>query len=270
MRSVNKKWIVSVLSFLASFFLVTEIIADKKSVTAEETINRFMETKDQKDFLKILDQLYPENGSKEMAERFEAFVFDYTGFSESVNREAVLSLLKDFCDSIIRYEERIKAEKEIIKKYSSGWLSDFKKEFGTSELSADNENIRMLIRYFYLKAQAEYFDACFRELIFTEFQYIETLKTYLGYVLQFYETLNPEEKEQMAQQKKYAETLLEIASQYPMHQILSGRSASLALSKIMVEKEIGTESKLYQFFLNHPTFQKPIDPIRVFEDVKRQ
>ena len=265
----NKRYFIFIAICLLTLIVCPIYVnADEKlEETANKFFNQLVSANSQSEFQKMMDRFMPPAVDKKIAEKFEDYIKDNTGYSDQVNRSALMLLLVKYCKGINEYSEKIEEERIIKKRYSPDWIKDLRGIFAESYIRDNMDQIRTITRYLWLKNDRAFIVEFQKGIVFYEFQYVDALKNYLGYVLRFIDSLSPEEKKQMEKYKNTAKLLLETFSQYPMQVILSGPGERLAVSKVLLEKEVNSDSDLYAFFLNHPTFQKPFNPIQVLDDL---
>lgn len=221
----------------------------------------------QEDTTEIIKLLAFSNKEDEIGKKWEEFLKERTRrFNHNDYQMAIYKLKSEYDKSYAMLDICIKNTDKKVNQHSSSWAKDFQQQFGKEYIRKNFDSIRFVVIALSMK---ETFASCeeqAKEAIYREYRYLDSAKNYVKYFIEFYETLNKEEKKKLNIRITATESYLK-DFEYPLQSTLSNEGLKDALFSIaLTQKDI--DPQMIYFFVHHPFFMKPFDLVKVLDDLK--
>ncbi len=106
-----------------------------------------------------------------------------------------------------------------------------------------------------------------KEGLYSEIQYIVTIKEFFNYYLNFYQTLDHKEKKMRSEEKRTAEDIIKSVSEYPLQNILYGGRVGTYLS---LTNKVDLSDDVVKYLTRHPALTRPFNPVMAYDDLVRE
>ncbi|MBU1168768.1 MAG: hypothetical protein KKD44_04300 [Proteobacteria bacterium] len=126
------------------------------------------------------------------------------------------------------------------------------------------ESVKNLILNIYLKNGSEFCLSVEKDGLYAEIQFIVTVREYFQFYLQFYDSLNQNEKKRYAEKRQTADDVLELVSEYPFQVIMYGRRIGVSLE---LSNGVKLKPEVIEFMVKHPVLSKPFNPVAAINDI---
>ena len=103
-----------------------------------------------------------------------------------------------------------------------------------------------------------------KNVLYSEIQYILSVRNYCNKYIKFYNSLSKKEKTIYEAKKNNATKLLEVVSIYPIQEMLYHGRVGHYLS---LQNKVKLKKEVFDFIVNHPQFSKPFDDSQVLRDL---
>ena len=250
MRLHKKKIILNL--FLFSFIFFTEYKA-----IADINVKNFLNINEADELNLVLKEFSDE--------KFSYYLKSITNYDLLDHENAIRTLFTLYRKDYAKLETCSVNESGCRKDYSDKWLKDLIKKYSAEYVEKNYESIKTLLVNLFLNKGTIYCIDEEKDILYSEIQYIKTVKDFCDSYIDFYKALNEKEKKIYKEKNTFANSLLKVVSIYPMQEILYGGRVGHYLeltNKVVLKKEaIG-------FIINHPQFSKPFDAIKAIDDLR--
>ena len=246
----NKKTILSI--FLISLFFFTECKA-----IADVNVKNFLSIKDVDELNLMLKEFSDE--------KFSHYLKSINNYDLLEHETAIRKLFTVYRKDYLKLETCSTKVSNHRKKYSDKWLKELIKKYGAQYVEKNYESIKKLLVNLFLNKGIRYCIDDEKDILYSEIQYIKTVKDFCQSYIDFCNSLSENEKKIYNDKKKNANALLKVAAIYPMQEILYGGRVGHYLD---LKNKVTLKNDVFDFINNHPQFSKPFDAIKAVDDLR--
>lgn len=199
--------------------------------------------------------------------KFDVYLNQTTHYGVKEYHTAVRNLFSQYQKSFSELNTCSKNYSDEEKKYSDKWAKELVQIHGADYVSHHIESIKNLILNINYKNWSIFCKEPEKEGLYSEIQYIITVREFFHHYIQFYNSLGKKEKKARTIQKKTAEAIIKSLSIYPLHDILYGGRLSTYLN---LDNKVELKPDVFKFIINHPSLTKPFNPITAYKDLVRE
>lgn len=199
--------------------------------------------------------------------KFDIFLNQTTHYDVKEYHTAICNLFSRYQKSFSELNTCSKNYSNEEKKYSDKWAKELVQSHGVDYISHHMESIKNLILNINYKNWSSFCMEQEKEGLYSEIQYIITVREFFHHYLQFYNSLGKKEKKTYASKKATAEDIIKSLSVYPLQNILYGGRLGTYLS---LNNKVELKPDIYEFIINHPSLTKPFNPITAYKDLVRE
>jgi hypothetical protein len=222
-----------------------------------------------KSFETLLKQYALEDEDAKLECLWDEYLKSHTHFDNHEYQKTCRQLGNKYAQSITKLGRCSEEMLEHGKEYSSEWLDDLIEQFGRPYVLENMGLIRLHLNYLYNRRAQNACEEFEKEAIYREYAYKAAFNKYFSLYLDFFEDLDQEQKIQLNNRKAVAEELMGVLNKASITDIVSDGALRENLLAIAVKDRPGSNAKLTEFFLNHPFFSKPFDPMKCVKDLKK-
>jgi hypothetical protein len=213
----------------------------------------------------ILKQLVFTEQESETAKKWELYIKERTWFTDEEHHMAIIHSGLDFAASVSYLNDCIDKTEQNKKKYSSEWIKDFQKQFDQAYIKKNMDSITFAISCMYARDNLKCCEEQKKEALYREIIYRQAFEDYIRHLQLFSETLDMKERNKVDERLNVAKTYLD-GPPYPLQVLLSPGRGRLFTTALNTRKDL--DPVLIDFFLSHPFFQEPFDPIKAIKDLE--
>ncbi|GAB6094702.1 hypothetical protein JCM14469_09540 [Desulfatiferula olefinivorans] len=197
-------------------------------------------------------------------EQFSQYLKNFYNYNLEEHKIAIRNLFTLYRKDYAALEACSSNESGLRKEYSSDWLKDLKTKFGEDYVEKNSESIKTLLLNLFLINSSAYCIDAEKDLLYSEIQYIRTLKDFYQSYIDFYMSLSDNERKGLTAKKNKADELLKALSTYPMQDMLYGGRVG---HYVGLENKVTLKKEVINLIINHPQFSKPFNVIHAVEDL---
>lgn len=199
-------------------------------------------------------------------QKFSHYLKNSTHYDILEHKTAIQNLLVLYRKDYSELEACTVGKSEKLRKdYSNNWIKEFKKKFGEEYVSKNYESIKTLLVNINMKHNTTFCIESERKILYSEIQYLLTVRDFCKSYIEFYNSMNESEKQFYNDRKKHAEEILKAASENPMQITLYGGRVGHYLS---LQNRVDLSKEAFDFIINHPQFSKPFQIIKAINDLR--
>lgn len=261
---------ISLLFIAISFGSAFGSNLEKKDNTSEINIRSCSTIKYPNDFIKVLNLFTIETSSNSTKKyinlKCNQYISNMTRYSLSVNQKAVKNLMGVYCNDVNKLETCLSDQKK--NKLSNRWANDLTMKFGSDNIIKYNDSIKKILEYLYMKQEVESCTSCKKNALYSEFLFMDSLRTYLDLLLEFSKTLSKEENEIIQSDLEICKKLQYTNNSSTLMEMLSGSNDIAARSLAAISLMKGVEYDMMIFMSYHPELSKTFDYFKAIEQLE--
>jgi hypothetical protein len=196
--------------------------------------------------------------------KFDTYLKSVSNYSSSEYHTGICYLFAKYQKSYSDLNECSAKNIEITKHYSNVWATELINKFGADYISRNIESVKNLIVNMDQKVFSKSCIDVEKEGLYSEIQYIITVREYFQFYLEFYNSLDKKEQKLYADKEKTAKDVLKIVSEYPFQIIMYGHRLGADLK---INNNVSLKPEVIEFMVNHHELSKPFNPVIAFKDV---
>jgi hypothetical protein len=214
---------------------------------------------------KILNHFIFTDQDIETAKKWENYLKESTWFDDKEHQMAIMQPGLEFAASVTSLNDCINNLEQNKKKNTSEWTKDFQKRFNQAYIKKNTDSIKFVMSCMYAKVNLKYCEEQKKEALYREIIYRQAFEDYIRHLQSFSETLDKKERNKIVERLAVAKTHLG-GPPYPLQILLSSERERLFIIALNTRKDL--DPVLIEFFLTHPFFQKPFDPIKAVTELE--
>jgi hypothetical protein len=197
-------------------------------------------------------------------EKFSHYLKSMNNYDLEEHKTAIRNLFNLYRKDYVKLEACTVEESGLRKEYSDNWLKGLKTKYGSDYVEKNVESIKTLLINLFLINGSEYCIDAEKDILYSEIQYIKTLRDFYQSYINFYMSISESERKNFTPKKNKAEELLKAVSTYPMQDILYGGRVG---HYVGLENKVTLKKEVIEFIIKQPQFSKPFNVINAVEDL---
>jgi hypothetical protein len=195
---------------------------------------------------------------------FNIYLTDVSGYNSTTYRKVICNLFEIYKNNLKKINECSNTFVRLEKSYTNEWTKELRVSFGMEYISDHIDEIKNLLMNINIKKRAAFCIDIEKDALYSEIQYIITLREFLQHFLNYYESLGQKKKNEFNKRKIFADEVLKTISVYPIQIMLYGGHIN---SYLDVDYHIALNPDVIKFIVNHKDLSHPFDPVVAFNDL---
>jgi hypothetical protein len=220
-----------------------------------------------KEVLESLENLRFSEEQSEIYNKWDEYLASITHFNNQEHLATIMQMGVDFAISFKKLNECTGIEEKKEKQYSSSWLDSLEKKFGKDYILENRKHIGFIILGISSYHQSSECIVERKDAIYKEAPYAYALHRYVKYFLNFVDTLNKADQDNIKTKTEYAKSIRDIPVD-PLRELIAHETLVYALQETALNIRKDFNPALKEFLMQHPSFKELFDFNKALKDLR--
>lgn len=210
------------------------------------------------------------NKEDEIGKKWDKYLNERTGFDNNEYQLAIHELKSGFDQSYAKLDYCVRKVEQKCKDDTLSWFEDFKNKFGLEYINKNFNSIKFVLLAVAMGDNLTLCQEQVKEALYREYRQLDAAQIYVEDFVEFYKTLNKEEKKKLGVRVEAAEAYLRNFV-YPLQSVWSNEGLRNSLFSVALKSRKDLDPKVIDFFSHHPAFMRqclPMKAINLLKDLK--
>lgn len=243
---------------LTLFIIISAIIISHSNLADADTRKDFLNYDKIEDVQGFLNQFNDKH--------FAAYLNDVSHYKFEDYQMAIRHLFIEYRNYFIKLNACVSTSSDLEKKYDGRWLDDLLAFAGRDYVKNKIAPIQKLIFNIKNKHYRNFCIEAEKEAVFSEIQYLLTVKELLEMYVSYSETMTAPKQKCISKLKILAETTIKEAGHPPIQTMLYSQRLGTYLNET---HGIDLKPDVAEFIINHPAFSRPFNFVNAIQDLRK-